>query len=407
MAAGMVLGQAAAPVARGSAQSVSARGVGGAGFTDLIAGLTAGAEEAMPPQPALTPPPATTRAKAAAATPLQGEHNAAESGQSDVRAPEEPGAAKAQQAPGKPREQAGAAEVPAVVPLPLPLPAASVPPTASATPAKPSSSANRHDARLQTQRAPTATSGDETRTPAPMSDHTAKEQPVLPATPPDELAGTAVTAVRPAPGQPRAGDAEPMPTRPVGAVGDLLQAQPGEPAQKQQPAVVASDAGASPVVASAPHGAPQIAGVERTQSESPTLPARAAAEATATVAARIGRAMQDGTHVLTMQLHPAELGRVEVRLSFHDSGVGVQMTVDRAETFDAFSRNRGEMEQHLADSGINLGTGGLDLRFGQQPDHSPQPFAPVVRIALPADAQPSNQPTSSRSAHDGMIDILA
>ena len=78
MAAGMVLGQAAAPVAPGSAQSVSARGVGGAGFTDLIAGLTAGAEEAMPPQPALTPPPATTRAKAAAATPLQGEHNAAE-----------------------------------------------------------------------------------------------------------------------------------------------------------------------------------------------------------------------------------------------------------------------------------------------------------------------------------------
>jgi flagellar hook-length control protein FliK len=400
MAAGMVLGQAAAPAAPGSAQSVSARGAGGAGFTDLIAELTAGAEEAMP-QPAHPPPDAATAGAKAAPTPPQGEHNA---GQAGLRAPVETGAVKPQPAPGKPREHGGAAEAP---PEAVPLPAASVPPPASGTPAKPSPPTGRHETRLQTPRAPITASDDETRMTASPSDHTTKEQPSTPATPPDQPTATPALTVRPEPAQPRADDATSTPTRPVGAVGDLLPAQSGEPAQKQQPVVVASDAATSPLVASVPHAAPQIAGVERSHSESPALPAQAAAEVTATVAARIGRAVQDGTHVLTMQLHPAELGRVEVRLSFHDGGVGVQMTLDRAETFDAFSRNRGAMEQHLADSGINLGTGGLDLRFGQQPDRSPQPFAPAVRIALPADAQPPSQPTSSLSTHDGLIDILA
>ncbi len=402
MAGGIVLGQTAAPAAPGSAQSVPARGVGG-GFTDLIAELTAGAEQAVPPQPALvSPPPAAAGAKAAAA-PLQGEQNATEPGQSDLRAPVQTGAAKPQPAPAKPREHGGTAEVPVAVPLPLSF--ASTPPPVLAAPAKPSP-ANRHDARLQAPRTPTTASGDETRATVPTSDHTTKDQPTAPAMPPDQPTATTVPPVRPAPAQPRADNTAPTPTRSVGAVGDLQSAQPAAPTQKQ-PTVVASDAGTSPIVASTPHAAPQIAGVERTHSESPAPPAPAAAEVTATVAARIGRAVQDGTHVLTMQLHPAELGRVEVRLSFHDSGVGVQMTLDRAETFDSFSRNRGAMEQHLANSGINLGTGGLDLRFGQQPDRSPQPFAPAVRIALPADAQPSNQPISSLSAHDGLIDILA
>ena len=407
MAAGVVLGRTAAPAAPGSAQSVPVRGAGDGGFTHLIAELTAGAEQAVPPPSALASlAPATTGAKGAA-TPLQGEDSATASGQSALETPVATGPAKAQPATGKPPQHGGAAEVPAAipVPVPLPLPAASMPPPALEAPAKPSPPANRHDARLPIPRAPTSANRDEAPTTVSGSDHTTQEQPSTPATPPDQPTATAAMAVRPAPAQPRADDAAPTPTRSVGAVGDLLSAQSPEPTQKQQPATVAGDA-QSPFVA-VPHAAPQIAGVERTHSESPALPAQAAAEVTATVAARIGRAVQDGTHVLTMQLHPAELGRVEVRLSFHDSGVGVQMTLDRAETFDAFSRNRSAMEQHLADSGINLGTGGLDLRFGQQPDRSPQPFAPAVRIALPADAQPSIQPTSSLSTHDGLIDIFA
>ena len=155
------------------------------------------------------------------------------------------------------------------------------------------------------------------------------------------------------------------------------------------------------------HPAPKDAVAEASRTEA-AIPQRALTAAGETVAARIGRAVQDGTHVLTMELHPAELGRVEVRLSFHDGGIGVQMTLDRPETYDAFSRNRGGMEQQLADAGINLGSGGLDLRFGQQSGHpAPQPGATAIRIPLPAETVPANRQPSAVSMHDGLIDILA
>jgi flagellar hook-length control protein FliK len=89
-------------------------------------------------------------------------------------------------------------------------------------------------------------------------------------------------------------------------------------------------------------------------------------ETQAALAVRISTAIQDGHQTLSIELHPADLGRVEVRLSFHPDGVGVQMTVDRKETFDAFTRDRASLEQQFSQAGIDLGGGGLNLRFGQQ-----------------------------------------
>ena len=365
MAAGMVLAQAAAPAAPGSAQSVPARGAGRAGFTDLIAELTAGAEEAVPPQPALASPPLAAAGAKAVTTPLQGEHSATESGPSELRAPVATGSAKPQSAPGKPRDPATPAEVPVAVPLPL-LPEASVPPPAVGAPAKPSAPAKGHDARLQIPRAPTTASATKR----------ARQQPCQ-------------TTRR------RSNRRRPQRCRtnqhrlPQWRCGPPQRTRvPTTRTQRQRGRSVRSETFCRPSLRSRHKSsslpwwpvtpnftARRLRRMPRRKlparsapiPQPPAPPAQAAAEITATVAARIGRAVQDGTHVLTMQLHPAELGRVEVRLSFHDSGVGVQMTLDRAETFDTFSRNRSAMEQHLADSGINLGTGGLDLRFGQQP----------------------------------------
>ena len=147
------------------------------------------------------------------------------------------------------------------------------------------------------------------------------------------------------------------------------------------------------------------------QSTEPAKPSAAGlphaiAEAGATIAARIGRAVEDGTHVLTVALHPVELGRVEVRLAFHSSGVDVQMTMSRPETYDAFTRNRGAMEQHLSDAGINLASGGLDMRFGQQPDRAMPPPTPV-RLSVLADTTTANLQPQLRSVSNGLVDILA
>jgi flagellar hook-length control protein FliK len=128
----------------------------------------------------------------------------------------------------------------------------------------------------------------------------------------------------------------------------------------------------------------------------------------ALLTARLARAVQDGTPTLSVELHPAELGKVEVHLSFHDGSVGVQMTVDRRETFDAFTRDRVALERQFSQAGINLGSGGLDLRYGQQSGQSAarNTIATGRFTAVMQPAPSSGQPTRTGSAN-GLIDILA
>jgi len=130
----------------------------------------------------------------------------------------------------------------------------------------------------------------------------------------------------------------------------------------------------------------------------------------AALAVRISTAVQDGHQTLSIELNPADLGRVEVRLSFHPDGVGVQMTIDKKETFDAFTRDRASLEQQFSQAGIDLGGGGLNLRFGQQTGQSPgrDPTPSGARYVTPAQqpAAIAAVATSIRTAQ-GSINILA
>lgn len=232
----------------------------------------------------------------------------------------------------------------------------------------------------------------------------AKQDQAQPALPPQPVVATA------APAPPPVSTSEPSSNAPkvqVEAVGDHRASAANNTDQRQPAEPLAVSNEPTPAVVPTAQQAPQPIAPAPATPEPPAL-RQAVGKAAETVAARVGRAIQDGTRVLTMQLHPAELGRVEVRLTFHDSGVGVQMTVDRPETYDAFARNRGAMEQHLANSGVNLTTGGLDLRFGQQPDRSvPQPSMHAMRVPLSGDAASSESPPPARTMRDGLIDILA
>jgi len=126
------------------------------------------------------------------------------------------------------------------------------------------------------------------------------------------------------------------------------------------------------------------------------------------LALRIARGAHDGDKVLTVELHPAELGRVDVRLLFHADGVGVQMTIHRADTLDAFTRNRAGLEQQLAQAGINLGSGGLDLRAGQQQagqqDAAPGSSQPRGPAMANADTLPIPPPLW---VGHGLVNIIA
>lgn len=94
-------------------------------------------------------------------------------------------------------------------------------------------------------------------------------------------------------------------------------------------------------------------------------PSRVAQQAGAQVAVSLSRALANGSRTVTVQLHPDDLGRVELRLGFHPSGLSVQMTLQSRQTFEAFTENRSSLEQQFAQAGVDLGSNGLDLRFQQ------------------------------------------
>jgi flagellar hook-length control protein FliK len=106
-------------------------------------------------------------------------------------------------------------------------------------------------------------------------------------------------------------------------------------------------------------------------------------------------------------LHPAELGRVEIHFSFHSDGMDVRLTVDRPETFNAFSHDRSGLQQQLAQAGVNLGGGGLDLRLGQQqPDQSGSHSSGRNPQVTPPTSQPDATPTTLWISNS-LLDILA
>jgi flagellar hook-length control protein FliK len=140
-------------------------------------------------------------------------------------------------------------------------------------------------------------------------------------------------------------------------------------------------------------------------------PSAPAAPPTATVtqqvAIHVAQSLNEGTRTVTVELHPAELGRVEIHLSFHSDGMNVRMTVDRPETFEALSHDRGGLQQQLTQAGVDLGGGGLDLRLGQQQSDPSGGYsnARTSRVTMPT-PQPEGTP-ATLWVSNSLLDILA
>jgi len=131
-----------------------------------------------------------------------------------------------------------------------------------------------------------------------------------------------------------------------------------------------------------------------------------------TIAVRIAHAAHAGNDTLSVELHPAELGDVTVRLEYHDGGtVSVQMVVNRPETYQAFLHDRAGLEQQFAQAGIDLGNSGLDLRFGQSSGESSGQSPDNSRFGSQSSTQQPEtavQPTRTLlTSGSGLLDIMA
>ncbi len=80
------------------------------------------------------------------------------------------------------------------------------------------------------------------------------------------------------------------------------------------------------------------------------------------VAVNISHAFESGQDKITIKLHPAELGRIEVRMDTNSDGsVQMRFSVDQPATLDLLQRDQKGLERALSDAGIK--TDGSTLNF--------------------------------------------
>jgi hypothetical protein len=92
------------------------------------------------------------------------------------------------------------------------------------------------------------------------------------------------------------------------------------------------------------------------------------------VAVHIARAVESGSDRIRIQLNPAELGRVDVRLEVANDGrVTAVVAAEKAETLDLLRRDAHGLEKALAEAGLKADGGSLQFSLqGEQADQESQ-----------------------------------
>jgi hypothetical protein len=110
---------------------------------------------------------------------------------------------------------------------------------------------------------------------------------------------------------------------------------------------------------------------ERASFDLPALPARTPVATPALqIAHQIVRAAHQRVERMVVQLEPAQLGRVEVRLDFgHDGRMSALIATDRAEALDLLQRDARALERSLEQAGLRLDSGGLSFALKRDGGH--------------------------------------
>ncbi|MFQ6016754.1 MAG: flagellar hook-length control protein FliK [Kiloniellaceae bacterium] len=91
------------------------------------------------------------------------------------------------------------------------------------------------------------------------------------------------------------------------------------------------------------------------------------------VAVQIQRAVGEGQNRIRIQLYPAELGRIEVKLELGSDGVvKAIVAVDKPETLEMFQRDIRGFEKALQDAGLKTDSGSLSFNLRGQGQHGPE-----------------------------------
>lgn len=85
------------------------------------------------------------------------------------------------------------------------------------------------------------------------------------------------------------------------------------------------------------------------------------------VSVNIQKAIKDGADRITIQLRPAELGRIEVRIEVAGDGrPSIHVTADRADTLELLQRDARDLARSLNDAGMRADAGSLQFSLREQ-----------------------------------------
>lgn len=85
------------------------------------------------------------------------------------------------------------------------------------------------------------------------------------------------------------------------------------------------------------------------------------------ISVNIQKAVKDGTDKISIQLRPAELGRVDVRIEVTADGrAHVHVTADRSDTLELLQRDARDLARALQDAGLRADAGNLQFSLREQ-----------------------------------------
>lgn len=131
------------------------------------------------------------------------------------------------------------------------------------------------------------------------------------------------------------------------------------------------------------------------------------------VSVHIQNAVRSGADRIHIRLHPAELGRVEVKLDIgHDRAVTAIVTTEKPEAAELLSRDARILQRALEDAGLRADTGSLSFRHGGDGAGAQRPPATAAhpngtRAAAMASDDPIAALPVARIRHDGLVDFDA